>query len=474
MAGGKFTDYNKTLPGVYIRYKTKPDLSAAVGERGTVAIAKQLKSGEFGKFIEISDLTKLKDLVGFDISSDDALFIREMTRGSNLTNGASKILLWRLEEQNSQKASLNIGNLKIVAKAEGSDGNKISIAINPDISTKIENVTADKGKYAKYTVTTYYDTEKKDEQVIGQFTQDATSEDNGDENYTIAKISDLKDNDLVQFSGNGDLQAAIATNLQDGQDSGVTSTAYSNFLKALGKKNFNVVCYDGQDTIIKSVFNSFVKRMCEEEGKYCVAVMANYNTANSEYVISVKNGVKIETGDLLSPEQTAWWVAGATAGANYNESLTYHTYPGATDLDVEYENSELTDIVKEGSFTFIKNDGQVMVLTDINTFHDFTAEKSRSLSKNRVVRVIMQICNDLYLNITKTYLGKVDVNKDGVNLVSGMIIGYLEGLQSNRAIKNFVKDDVVVEEFEIDSMKAGLYIQPVDSLEKIYVDILIG
>ena len=474
MAGGKFTDYNKTLPGVYIRYKTKPDLSASVGERGTVAIAKQLKSGEFGKFIEISDLTKLKDLVGFDISSDDALFIREMTRGSNLTNGASKILLWRLEEQNSQKASLNIGNLKIVAKAEGSDGNKISIAINPDISTKIENVTADKGKYAKYTVTTYYDTEKKDEQIIGQFKQDATSEDNEDGNYTIAKISDLEDNDLVQFSGNGDLQAAIATNLQNGQDSGVTSTAYSNFLKALGKKNFNVVCYDGQDTIIKSVFNSFVKRMCEEEGKYCVAVMANYNTANSEYVVSVKNGVKIETGDLLSPEQTAWWVAGATAGANYNESLTYHTYPGATDLDVEYENSELTDIVKEGSFTFIKNDGQVMVLTDINTFHDFTTERSRSLSKNRVVRVIMQICNDLYLNITKTYLGKVDVNKDGVNLVSGMIIGYLEGLQSNRAIKNFVKDDVVVEEFEIDSMKAGLYIQPVDSLEKIYVDILIG
>lgn len=474
MAGGKYTDYNKTLPGVYIRYKTKPDLSAAVGERGTVAIAKQLKSGEFGKFIEISDLTKLKDLVGFDITSDDALFIRELTRGTNLTSGASKILLWRLEEQNSQKASLQIGNLKIVAKAEGSDGNKISIAINPDVSSKIENVTADKGKYAKWTVTTYYDTEKKNEQVIGSFTQDATSEDNGDENYTIAKISDLKDNDLVQFSGTGDLQAAIATNLQDGQDSGVTSTAYSNFLKALGKKNFNVVCYDGQDTVIKSVFNSFVKRMCEEEGKYCVAVMSNYNTANSEYVISVKNGVKIETGDLLSPEEATWWVAGATAGANYNESLTYHTYPGATDLDVEYENSDLVDIVKEGSFTFIKSDGQIMVLTDINTFHDFTPEKSRSLSKNRVVRVIMQICNDLYLNITKTYLGKVDVNKDGVNLVSGMIIGYLEGLQSNRAIKNFVKEDVTVEEFEIDSMKAGLYIQPVDSLEKIYVDILIG
>lgn len=474
MAGGVYTDYNKTLPGVYIRYKTKPDLSANVGERGTVAIAKQLKSGEFGKFIEISDLTKLKDLVGFDITSDDAMFIREMTRGSNLTNGASKILLWRLEEQNSQKASLSIGNLKIVAKAEGSDGNKISVAINPDVSSLIQNVTADKGKYAKYTVTTYYDTEKKDEQVIGSFTQDATSEDGGDENYTIAKISDLKDNDLVQFSGNGDLTAAVATYLDGGQDSGITPTAYSNFLKALGKKSFNVVCYDGEDKTVKSVFASFVKRMCEEEGKYCNAVMADYHTANSEYVISVKNGVKIETGEQLSPEQTTWWVAGATAGANYNESLTYHSYPGATDLDVEYENTELIDIVKEGSFTFIKSDGDILVLTDINSFHDFTVEKSRSLSKNRVTRVIFQVCNDLYLNLTKRYFGKIDVNPDGVNMVKGFTIGYLEGLQANKALKNFTKEDVNVIEFEIDSMKMGLYLQPVDSLEKIYVEILIG
>lgn len=474
MAGGKYTDYNKTLPGVYIRYKTKPDLSATVGERGTVAIAKQLKSGDFGKFIEISDLTKLKDLVGFDITSEDAAFIREMTRGTNLTSGASKILLWRLEEQNSQKAQLQIGNLKIIAKTEGENGNKISIVVNPDVNSKIENVTADKGKYAKWTITTYYDTEKKYEQVVGSFTQDATSEDGRDNNYEIGTIEKLQSNDLVTFSGAGEFTAAVATSLQGGQDSGLKSTAYSDFLKALGKQNFNVVCYDGQDTVVKGVFNSFVKRMCEEEGRYCVVVMANYNTANSEYVISVKNGVQIETGDLLSPEETTWWVAGATAGANYNESLTYHTYPGATDLSEEYENSDLVDIVKEGSFTFIKNDGQIMVLTDINSFHDFTPEKSRSLSKNRVVRVIMQICNDLYLNITKTYLGKVDVNKDGVNLVTGFIIGYLEGLQSNRAIKNFVKEDVSVEEFEIDSMKAGIYIQPVDSLEKIYVDILIG
>lgn len=50
----------------------------------------------------------------------------------------------------------------------------------------------------------------------------------------------------------------------------------------------------------------------------------------------------------------------------------------------------------------------------------------------------------------------------------------MEGLQANRAIKNFTQEDVTVAEFEVDSMKAELYVQPIDSLEKIYINMLIG
>lgn len=461
MAGGTYNDFNKTLPGVYIRYKTKPDLSAAVGERGVVAIASQLKSGEMGKFVEISDLTKLNEQVGFDITSEQARFIREITRGSDLTRGASKILLWRLEEQNAVKATKTFGNLTVTAKTEGENGNEISIEITPDTSSVYETT-----KYAVWTVKTYYNNVLKDEQKVGEFTSETQK--------TDGTITDLTNNDYVVFSGAGTFTSTTNTKLSGGKDGTITSTAYSDFLKELGKKSFNVVIYDGTDDIIKKSFVSFVKRMCEDEGKYCVAVVANYNAAESEYVISVDNGVKIDEGIQLTSEQTTWWVGGATAGANYNESLTYHKYPGATDLSVEYENTELTEKLKNGEFVFMKNDGDIVVLSDVNTFHSFTPTKSRSLSKNRVMRVIMQICNDIYLNISKYYLGKVDVNADGVNLVRGMMIGYLEGLQANRAIKNFTKDDITVEEFEIDSMKAHLYIQPVDSLEKIYVDILVG
>lgn len=462
MAGGTFINYDKILPGVYIRYQTKPDLSASVGARGIVAIGKDLGWGEMDKFIEIKDLTKLNSLTGFDITSDDALFIREMTKGSDLTAGASKILLYRLGATGASKATKTIGGLTATAKYEGEKGNNISIVITPDTNSKYTDTTT---KYAVYTVDTYYNGALVATQTIGS----------GNEKTTAAKIEDLKENDWVSFSGTGELTANVGTFLETGSNGARKATAYSDFLSALGKQTFNVVCYDEKDTTTKGVFASFVKRMCEEEGKYCVAVIENFNSANSEYVISVKNGVVLETSETLDAAKTTWWVSGASAGANYNESLTYHEYKGAIGLTEEYENSDLKDIINDGDFVFTKIDDKIKVVTDINSFTSFTPTKGRSLSKNRVVRTVMQICNDLYLNISNTYIGKIDVNADGVLLIKGMMIQYLENLQAQRALKNFNPDtDITVVEYNIDSMRANLYLQPVDSLEKIYVEILIG
>lgn len=459
MAGGTYTDYNKILPGVYIRYKTKPDLSASVGERGTVAIARQLSWGKENEIIEISDLTKLTDSFGYDISSDQALFIREITRGSNLTSGANKILLWRISNTDAKEATVTVGDLTVTALYKGVRGNDISIIITPDTASKFAN----ENKYAIYTIDTYLDGSIVDTQTVGT-----------DEN-TPAKIEDLVSNNFVKFSGTGEFTASSGTYLTGGADgSTIKTTSHSDFLSILGKKDFNVVIYDGSDVTTKSVYNSFIKRMATEEGKYACAVMADYKSADNEFVISVKNGVTIETGATLTKEQTTWWVGGASAGANYNESLTYHTYPGATDLETEYEQSELKDILNDGEFVFMKQDGEIKVVSDINTFTSFTPTKGKALRKNRVMRTIFQICNDLYLNISKTYIGKIDVNAAGVNMIKGFTIQYLEGLQSNRALQNFTMEDVNVEQLDVDSMKMDLYLQPVDSLEKIYVEILVA
>ena len=49
MAGGTWTGQNKVQPGVYINTKSKGNLAAQIGEKGTVAIAEALSWGPGAK-----------------------------------------------------------------------------------------------------------------------------------------------------------------------------------------------------------------------------------------------------------------------------------------------------------------------------------------------------------------------------------------------------------------------------------------
>lgn len=464
MAGGQFTAYNKVLPGVYINYKSKPSTNVVMGERGTVAIARQTNWGKPGEIITIEGVDNLQNQIGYDQTAPEALFIRELMRGSNLTSGATKILFWRLEETGGQQASVTLTNLTAKAKYAGTRGNSLSVVVAPVLSTESEA----RGSYFQWQVDVVLDGLIVESHIRGTYTGvDATGKE--------AKVEDFKDieSDWIIIDGTGEMDQAVATALTGGTNGTLAPTAHSNFITALGKLSFNIVVYDGDDTTTKSAYKSLVNRLCTEEGRYCVAVMADY-AADSEYVINVGNGFTNEEGVALDKYKATWWVGGASAGANYWESLTYHNVNMAHTPNPEYENSELEKRLAAGEFLFFNLDGDLKVLSDVSSFTSVNVNKSRAFCKNRVVRTIMQICNDLYLGYSQQYIGVVDVNEAGVNLVKAYGVEYLNQVQAKNGIKNFEPDHYVVEEFEVDSMKIHMEIQPVDSLERIYIEMTIA
>src|SRR5574344_94616 len=109
MAGGTWIDQNKVRPGVYINYKSSPQALSTMGERGTVAIARQLSWGEVGKLIAIEDPSDCATKLGYSSTADEMLFIRQILLGSNRTNGAKKVLVWRLNCAGASKASALLG-----------------------------------------------------------------------------------------------------------------------------------------------------------------------------------------------------------------------------------------------------------------------------------------------------------------------------------------------------------------------------
>ena len=69
-------------------------------------------------------------------------------------------------------------------------------------------------------------------------------------------------------------------------------------------------------------------------------------------------------------------------------------------------------------------------------------------------------------------MGKVNNNADGRSLLKAALVDYFVTLQSMSAIQNFEPDDVTVDAgTDTDAVVVNAYIQPVDSIEKIYVTV---
>lgn len=123
-------------------------------------------------------------------------------------------------------------------------------------------------------------------------------------------------------------------------------------------------------------------------------------------------------------------------GASYNQSLTYSRYLGAVSAAPKLSDAEIETAIKAGKIVFIDSFDTVKICTDINTFTSITVDKQKYFSKNRVMRVLNQFCNDVYKQFSLYYIGKINNNEDGRNLLKGWIVGYLNEMQANGGIQN--------------------------------------
>ena len=175
-----------------------------------------------------------------------------------------------------------------------------------------------------------------------------------------------------------------------------------------------------------------------------------------------------------------WWAGGALAGAQYNESLTYAAYPNAVDVSPKLTNSGYIDALTAGQFVLFGIQTLAIALggkveQDINSLVTYTTDITGPYHKNRVIRLLNTIANDIYQQFSDGYIGVVNNNEQGRMMFKSAIVGYLLDIQANNGIQNFEAEDVTVEPGEaIDAIVVNLAIQPVDSVEKIYVTITVN
>lgn len=266
-------------------------------------------------------------------------------------------------------------------------------------------------------------------------------------------------------------KTVILYRLPEGHSSDHIQTA----LQALETVDFNTLAYpyDG-DTYEagKTLISAWLKTMYEEEGIPIQAVVANME-ADSDRMISVNQGVKLSDGSVLTAAEVTAWVAGITAGAGITTSNTGKKYTGAVDVVPRKKRSVLETDSAAGHFQFkVDNAQNVTVVYDINTHVTFTPEKAECYRKNRVIRTLDNIKKDLGLIYEGSYLGVYDNTENGRVLLKGMYCAYFTELASRGAIQNYSPDDIVVTAGDAtDAVIVNVNIQPVDSIEKIYLTV---
>lgn len=419
---------NKTRPGVYVNIAA--ELTALMRDAlGIVAMPLELNWGAPG-FTEVLQDQSPLPLLGYSLNAPELIPIRLALKK------ADRVLVYRLNGGTQATGELADG---ITAKAvyEGTRGNDISVQVK---------ALADGG----FAVITYLDSQEMDIQ-------------------NIHEIADFKPNGWIEISGSGTLTEATLR-LSGASDSSAVNADYDRFLEAAKIKDFNMITSTSTDLTIKNKIADFVHEQ-RAQSHLMQAVLENMKS-NDEGVISVKNGFILDDDTRLDAAQACAYVAGASAAAGSSTSLTFAEVENAVDANPRLTDDQIKQAILDGQIVFTNHRHGVIIEYDINTLTDF-GSKPKDYRKNKVIRVIDAIHADIISIYETRFIGKVQNNAEGRNLLKGALAEYLHTLQEKGVIENFAAaDDIRIEPLEEkDSVHIQLAVQPTDTVDKIYIDV---
>ncbi len=454
MNGGTFSPgERKVRPGIYFRFTLAADDRITSGSRGTVAVPFKSSWGPVKEVISVAsnrDITNKLGLTATDPSLD-------LYRAAKMNS--DKVLLYRVNGGTEATATLGSdggeegggSSGKATAKYPGSRGNGITLVVKQD---PVES--------SSYIVETHMDTRKVDSQVV-------------------SNIGELEDNEAVVFSGSGSLESDAGIVLSGGKDEDVATEDVADFLEALEHEHFDALAMIDflGDKLLNPMYVDFVRTMRESRG---VKFQGYGHGIEDRYEGVVNLGNRFILSEESNEDDAILyavaWAAGAGAGATLRQSNTFKTIPGAVDVSPKYDNDEIISRLQKGEFlfTFDGRDNTVSVEQDINTVDGDSVFK-----KNKVVRIVDAINNDISRELKQIILGRkstgedIPANEDGMQIVRTAVVLYLNSLQDEGIVQNFdSEEDVTIEMTDVDAFYVTIAVQPVDSAEKFYFDVSVN
>ena len=485
MAGGTWRVQNKVRPGAYINVKGdgKPVLTTPFG-RLLMFQNKPLGWGKKG-IIELTATSDFTALTGHKNTDEVLAPVHEALKN------AETVLLLNDFDGGTKSTSTKAGVYTINAKYEGEQGNNISVSFAP-------SPLGDGAKTQDITVTTLFGTKQVDQAKI---TLPLASK----EAITAAELTDEKQlevhNDYVditfgtnpadvtkELKGNGEypLYTAIfngltqtAANVSLTGGSNGTNKVVDDMNDYLENEFYAVATTAGWDesSNIHKLLVEEIKLLRENVGIKVRGVVPNATGVvyNYEGVSTVLNGYVLNDGTVITPNIATARFAGMSASATPDQALTYTQLDDAAEAKPKLNNDKTIEALNAGQIVFTTRSGErVVIEQDINSLTKFTSIKPKDFSKNRIIRTLDEICTNTTQTFETSFLGKVSNNDFGRDLFKANRVSYLSGLESQNMIRDFDPNDLVLKQGdEKDAVLMDLYVTPVDSMEKLYVNLVV-
>ena len=535
MAGGVWTSQNEVRAGAYINFTPTRKNPMTVGDRGIVALPVELPWGKEGSLIEVlsedfANGIARKD-IGLTVDSEGTKRLR------GALSYCYKALVYRMNKGGAKAAvtigslygeavySGELGNRIKIAIVDNDndtysvitylDGSVVDSQTVTEISELSANDYVNFKEYQKFKVTIGGTVATGDTFTVGNITYTAVESDTPalvatglaallsadasfSSKFTVTVSNDTeilltqiaagvgtKPEVAVETTGTAtmvitdvdtDLTPIAGASMAGGTNGTfVESDAYTEFLSLLTMAKYQVAaCFSSNDTI-KNKMQTFITSQRNDEGIYVQCVVADYDGADSEGTINSISGCTIN-GEDYSVEDFVSVVAGMTAGARLNQSNTARQIIGATKIIGELDSTSIKKALQNGKFLLsTSSSGKIKVEQDINSLHTFYAERDTNFSKNRVIRTLDEIGTTVKETWEDTYMGKVDNNTMGRDLFKSDLVEYGNELSRISAIEEFdANEDISVKRGnDVDAVVVDWRIQPIDSMEKLYLTVIV-
>jgi hypothetical protein len=149
---------------------------------------------------------------------------------------------------------------------------------------------------------------------------------------------------------------------------------------------------------------AFIKGQRANKKKIFKAVVPNAAGPDHEGIINfTTTGIKMKDGSTKTTAEFTVRLASVFAGLPFTRSATYYVFTDVASID---EIDDPDEAIDNGELILINDGKKVKIGRAVNSLVTFTAEKSKSFSKIRLVEIMDMILEDIRMTFEDEYVGK--------------------------------------------------------------------